>query len=838
MTPAMWAEIKLIFDQALAQPPGERSSFLEQACNGRPDVLAEVREMLASFDEEPGFLDKPAPAASLLQAVATRQYSGTAIEQPPSNIGPYRVVEEIGRGGMGEVYLALRDDGAYQQQVAIKLVKRGMATDFVLQRFRYERQLLAFMTHPNIARMLDGGALPDGRPYFVLEYVSGRPLLQYCEENHLGLHDRLRLFIQVCDAVAHAHRNLIVHRDLKPQNVLVTDDGVPKLLDFGIAKLLLPDAGELSAAQTRELRLLTPDYASPEQFRGDHVTTASDVYSLGAILYELLTGTKAHVIRSGSLSEMSRVICEQTPPRPSEAVAETPTHTIMSPRHLQGDLDRIVLHALHKEPSRRYSSVEQFAEDIRRYLRGLPVLAQRDSLRYRAGKFVQRHKAAVVAGALAVLSLIAGICATAWQAHSASVARDRAERRFQDVRRLATSFLVENDTLAALPGGTEIRNKLIQRSLEYLNNLAKESAGDIGLQRELAMAYEKMGDVQGRADGPNVGDTAGALHSYRQALQIRQSLAAAQPWSRDANRELADALSRLSGATKIMGDYQQGLDLDRRSLAIHQALCQEEPDNLQYRRLLAANYTTLGGSLSQVGQWKEVRTAREQAVEMYTSLTQHPEAEAADWRGLALARIRMASLLNHEKRLPEAEAEYRRALDAARRAYSMREVRPRFRQLEATAYNGLGTIQLDQGRYDEALANFRSALDIFRIQSDADPREFRARSFLATSHFRVGRALLKQKGGQAALIELRQSLSIRETLAAQSPLNAGARGEVAESHAAIGEAFAQMGRKRSALDSYERAREILTSLEKDGRANTASRTELRRIQLEIARLQS
>ena len=396
-------------------------------------------------------------------------------------VGPYRLISEIGHGGMGTVYLAVRADAAFEQRVAIKILKRGMDTDAIAARFRHERQILASLTHPNIARLLDGGTTSDGLPYFAMEYVDGRQLVDYCESRGLDTSARLAIFRQVCAAVQYAHQNLIIHRDLKPANVLVAMDGTPKLLDFGIAKLLNADvAGHTHAPTVAGMQLMTPEYASPEQVRGDPVTTATDVYSLGVLLYELLTGRRPYRITSRAPIDVARVVCEAVPARPSTAVtnpsdgpdaqepitgAETvPTREVPSgqlraveaqrlSRRLAGDLDTIVLKALSKEPARRYPSVDQFSEDVRRHLEGLPVLARRDTWNYRAAKFIRRHRAAVGAAALTFLALVAGVIGTAWQAREARIARARAEARFDDVRRLANAFVFDmHDAIRDLPG--------------------------------------------------------------------------------------------------------------------------------------------------------------------------------------------------------------------------------------------------------------------------------------------------------------------------------------------------------------------------------------------------
>lgn len=826
MKSEQWAVVKEILYEALERPGDTRREFVLQACAAQPELADEVFSLLQAEDENSGFLIVH-PPANLAPAPDL---------QPGDRIGPYRIVEEIGRGGMGSVYLALRDDGAFEQQVAIKLVKRGMDSDFVLQRFRYERQLLAFLSHPYIARLLEGGTTEDGRPYFVMEYVPGRPILQYCRELKVDLAGRLRLFRQVCEAVEHAHRNLIVHRDLKPANILVTEDGLPRLLDFGIATLMLPNSPEMEAARTGEALMLTPDYCSPEQFRGDPVTTAADVYSLGTVLYELLTGHKAHQFQSKVHSELERVICQEDTVRPSEAIGDLVVHSSIQPKALRGDLDHIILKAMHKDPARRYSSVEQLSEDLRRHLEGRPVLARPDSLSYRWRKFAARNKASVAAASLAVVCLIGGIITTTWQAHIARIQRDRAERRFQDVRRLANSFLVENDTLATLPGGTVFRGILIQRSLEYLDGLAKEAAGDLALQQELALAYEKMGDVQGRADGANMGDTAAALSSYRKALAIRESMVAADPSNINNQRHLAISMSRLGGVLKISGDYPGGLQFDRRALVLRERLLAADPTNRSLRREVAANYTTLGGSLFQVGDWAGVLPARRKALQLYVDLTREPDAIADDWRGLALANLRMGSIQRHAKEPAESERHYLAAMAAARTGLGRWPNNMILRQMEASAASGLGNLQLEQGRADAALRSYQTARGIYEDLERADPADVRLRSLTATEHFHIAHALLRLRQSAQALAEFTQSLALRESVAAGNPLNAGAKGEVAESMAGLGDFYAATSRRNEAKLWFSRARTALEDLKRQRRANSASLAELARVNGELDKL--
>ena len=414
MTTGRWRRIEDLFHQARERPPAERRPFIEAAAAGDTELRDEVLSLDASAEGAGEFLDVP-PVSGNASAAA-----------PPLDgrrIGAYRLEREISSGGMGTVYLAVRDDDQYRKRVAIKLIRPGLESDFVIRRFLTERQILAGLEHPNIARLIDGGASEAGWPYLVMEYVEGLPVDEYCKRHHLTVEERLVLFRKVCAAVHYAHQHLVIHRDLKPNNILVGPDGEPKLLDFGIAKLLDPGHAGDAMAQTRTgVVLLTPLYASPEQILGGRISTASDVYSMGVLLYELLTGQRPYATDAGQPGRLAGAIVEEEPERPSTAVARAARRTAASPndaepperlrRRLQGDLDNIVLMAIRKDPQRRYGSAEQFSDDIRRYLEGLPVIARRDTLGYRSSKFLRRHMAATVAVAGVLVALVAGLIVT------------------------------------------------------------------------------------------------------------------------------------------------------------------------------------------------------------------------------------------------------------------------------------------------------------------------------------------------------------------------------------------------------------------------------------------
>ena len=437
--PEYWNDIGELFNEALEQPVEQRSSFLERACAGNQELLREVLSLLESYEEHPEFLETPA-------AKITGDDEESDEEMVGQRVGPYRIAERIGRGGMGTVWLAERDDDQFQQQVAIKIVKRGMDSQEIIHRFRAERQILASLQNPNIARLLDGGIAEDGRPWLAMEYIEeGIPLNTYCKQHQLNIHERLLLFRTVCSAVAHAHQNLIVHRDLKMNNILVSKQGRVKLLDFGIAKLLSSETSNNHATEFGH-RLLTPDYASPEQIRGERITTATDIYSLGVLLFELLTNHRPYRLKGLSTSEIEQVICRDEPELPSKVVYRPNNQEEKEPnghkrqakrlsKRLEGDLDTIVLRAMHKDPTRRYQSVEQFSDDVGRYLDGLPVRARRDSIAYRTGKFIGRHKFGITTAATLFTSItgFGGAMAIqrnriAKQALEISKERDKAEQ--------------------------------------------------------------------------------------------------------------------------------------------------------------------------------------------------------------------------------------------------------------------------------------------------------------------------------------------------------------------------------------------------------------------------
>ena len=561
-------------------------------------------------------------------------------------VGPYRLLRELGHGGMGTVYLAVRADEHFHKRVALKVVRGGAGSEAVVRYFKRERQILAGLDHPNIAKLLDGGTTDDGLPYFVMEYVEGQRIDTYCNEHRLPIVERLRLFQVVCAAVQYAHRNLIVHRDLKPGNIIVSPDGVPKLLDFGIATLL--DSGASSAAApTATALLLTPEYASPEQARGEAITTASDVYSLGVVLYELLTGQQPYRFRNRNALEVLRAVVDQEPQTPSAAVerprleaAETsdatgaPAPTVLQvsrtregtlgrlQRRLRGDLDNILMMALRKEPQRRYPSVEALADDIRRYLEGRPVTARRATAGYRAGKFVSRHVAGVAAAAAVVILLVGFAVAMAVQSARVAQERDLAERervvaqeqqavaqRERETAERVSAFLVD---LFKMSDPYQARGKTIT-AREILDKGTVKIRTELKDQPEVrATLMDTMGDVMA-----SLGQYDRGIPLLEEALQARKAALGAD------HLDVAASLTHLAIVRLDMGDYAEAATLYREALDIRRKrLGKEHPD-------VAESLDGLAGALHEKGDYADAERLYREALAMRRKLLGNEHLDVA-----------------------------------------------------------------------------------------------------------------------------------------------------------------------------------------------------------------
>ncbi|HEX4629682.1 MAG TPA: serine/threonine-protein kinase [Chthoniobacterales bacterium] len=749
-------------------------------------------------------------------------------------IGNYELIRELGRGGMGTVWLARRADRQFEKLVAIKLLKRGTDTDEVLRRFQTERQILARLEHPNIARLLDGGVTDDDLPYFVMEYVDGRPITEFCRDHALTIEERLRLFLKICSALQFAHQNLVVHRDLKPGNILVLPDGEPKLLDFGIAKLLGPDEASLEVTMAEHQRF-TPAYASPEQVRGGPITTVSDVYALGTLLYEILTGKNAHLfsVPHPAPTELFRVVTQEEPPRPSAAATEAPVA-----RHLRGDLDNIILKALRKEPSRRYSGVGAFAADLRRHLENKPVTARRDTLSYRTAKFVQRNKIAVTGAALILLALIGGIIATAREARIARTERSRAEKRFNDVRNLADSLLSElSNEAEKLPGSTKLRSILVQRTLAYLDSIAAEAGDNSGLQAELATAYQKVGDIQGNTYYSNIGDIPGAIVSYEKAIALRQSLSNAAQ-SPEAKHELA--LTHEGYADVLWGANRLSDTLThyRNAQTILEALSSSPSSSTQIRFELSRVYHKLGDLYGNVDYPNlgdtatGVANARE-SLRLREALARQEPSNSLFLDVLSESYLNLGIMQRITGDLQGALQSYRDAISVQEKFRAAEPNNPIFRRHIAFIQKHVAVALREAGRIDAALDVQRSSLNAAEEEAAADSKNTQAKRNLAVSTYGLAYLLWQHGETDQAREDFRNAVAILEKLFADSPSNAQVRRDLFVAYLELGDTYTLPDDRSVATDCYTRAKAMLAPASSDKR-NTQDRSDLATLSLSLA----
>ncbi len=703
--PTDWERIDAILDQVLEVAPEARTALLEEVCGDDSELRNEVEVLLAADAqaEAGGFMGAPAPeyAATLVREVGDASISPSEDRLEGNRIGPYQIIRQVGSGGMGAVFLAERADGQFDQHVALKIVRRDLDTQDLLQRFLQERQILARFEHPNIARLLDGGVTKSGVPYFAMEYVKGTQITTYADAECLNIDDRLRLFLDVCGAVHYAHRNLIVHRDLKPSNILVTEEGQIKLLDFGIAKPVPPDATKESASLTQAgERVMTPAYAAPEQVRGDPVTTAADVYSLGVTLFELLTGHLPVNLasRTGSIDQ---AILEEEPLRPSLAIERNEefqrdgvTHRVTPQsvsrarsaqveqlsRRLEGDLDNILLVALRKEPNRRYSSAEALAEDIRRNLAGWPVTARKDTLGYRLHKFVLRNSIGVAAGSLIILSLLLGLGGTAWQARVAS----QEATKLAEVKDFLVNLFEVSDPDESKGKTITARELLDQGADRVERELANQPELKSEMTALLADVYQKLG-VYERAE---------ALSS--------QSLAMWRSLYGEEHPRVAESLSDIALALQHRGQYDDAERRFREALEMRGKLLGEEhPD-------YASSLYQLGLLLEEMGQYQAAEPLLQKALLLRRKLLgdEHPD--------VAASLSSLASFLNERGTYARGEALFRQALRIRRQLLGDEHTEV------AKDLNNLAELLRNKGDPVGAEALVREALGIYRSRLGED----------------------------------------------------------------------------------------------------------------------
>jgi eukaryotic-like serine/threonine-protein kinase len=724
-----WAAVKDLVNQAMELDRDQRAAWLSQH-TAPDDVRLEALALVGAEAHTTDFLESSVLAQRGAAAAihdATRHSADDGVREGDS-FGAYQIIRRLGEGGMATVFLATRADEAFRRLVAIKLVRADAVSDFLVERLRQERRLLATLDHPNIARLIDGGTTARGVPYVVMEYVDGEPFDRYCNTHDLSVRQRLKLIRQVAEAVQHAHRNLVVHRDIKAGNILVTKDGIPKLLDFGIAKALADRSRTATGFSA-----MTPESASPEQLKNQPVTVATDVYALGSLLYHALTGRTPFAGASSSVA-LLHAICEIDPLPPSRAATAA---------GIPRDVDLITLKALKKDPNERYDSAATFGADIGRYLDGRPVEAAADSVGYRARRFVTRHPFAIAAAAVALVAAIASVSAIVWQARIAERERGRAERRFTEVRRLANTVIFGlHDAIVRLPGSTPVRKMLVENALQYLNSLANEATDDVPLQRELAEAYERLASVQGGSGNANLGDEAAARESLVKARALRESILrgpGAAPTDIIALASVLQTMAQLSPTTP------ERLALTRLGLQLLNTLpegSREDADSV--RATLHWNEAT---AQVDVKDYPAARAAYTQSVVIFERLLAkaEPARRQNASRSLSIVCKNLGALLWVMNDRDAAIAYYQKAreLDEARLATQPNNTT--WRLDLSFSFASLGHAEMESGRLTSAAGFYTKSLDLRQLAAVADPQNaqaqeavLRALQSLATVFSRMG----------------------------------------------------------------------------------------------------
>ena len=782
-----WQRVWTVFEEVIATPEAEQAAILAKLCQGDKGLEKTVAELLVADSERDAVLDRPPIEPSSI-AGTPRHRGAEPTPSEPTVIGPYRLLRRLGQGGMGTVYLAVRDDDSFKQQVVVKLVRPDKQRKDLLRRLRIERQILASLNHPFVARLYEGGSTDDGLPYFVMEYVDGLPVDLYCDQNRLSVTARLELFRKILAAVDYAHRNLVVHRDLKPSNILVTAEGEPKLLDFGIAKLLNPALGspEIEATQTSE-RVMTPRYASPEQIRGEPITTASDVYSLGVLLFKLLTGylpwRSTREIDPGDpplpsaigargwqatrgFAEGGDFVDDSSPEQHADARRTSPSEL---GRQLSGDLDAIVIKALREGPQERYSSVERFADDIERHLEGRPVEARRGTWRYRAGKFIRRNRGSVALTSLAVLFLVTFAAAMAWQ--SARIARERDQARQEQAAKQGVLQLMYDIFRVADPFAEDGAGENLTVREAFARS---EPLLDRRLRKQPAVRAEilHMSGVIHR----NLGLFERAAEQLHEAVELRRAL------SGTGHPDLAQSLTQLGDVLLIQGESDEAERLSREAVAMNrESLNEEDParvrslnglvsvlcarrdyetaeplatEAMTLARALAEEDRDRATSLINMAMVRNGQERRAEAVELYRqSLTLKKAVLGEEHPSLAVIHSNLGVALRKLERFQEAEQALRKAAALQRKFLGERHP-----GLIATLNNLGGTLEA-QDRYDEALQSFQEALQI--LQQAAGPKHPRVlflRTRILSLRIALGDPEIAARELEGSLPEWRETL--------------------------------------------------------------------------------
>jgi len=768
-----WKRLESAFHAAREAPETNRNELVRHLCEGDDTLLVELEELLGAFEESNRF---KAPQEANSAAAASEEGKGYLRE----DVGGYELQRELGQGGMGTVYLARRTDGEFEQQVALKVVSAHLRTNFFTERFRAERQILANLNHPNITRLLDGGVSALGDPYLVMEYVDGETINRYCDKRLMNIPDRIKLFLQVCSAVEYAHRNLVVHRDLKPGNVLVTADGTAKLLDFGTAKLLMTG---LEESTTTRFGAMTPRYASPEQLRGESVSTSMDVYSLGVMLYELVCGGWPFGDPNSPIAGLERAVREVPPTPPAVCVTDESarlrsTSKSKLGRILNGDLRNIVCKALEASPRRRYLSVEQLSADLSSYLEAKPVRARSHTWWYRGARFVQRYRWQMCLGVgLSAIIGVSGVFALRQYGLE--------QQRMAQVRELSQSYLTDVlKEVSKLPGSMNARLLIVDRARRNLDQLLPDAPGDPELRRALAGAYLQLGDIQGRSFTVSLGDTNGALLSYRKAETLARG-GAANDW--DLVAKLVAARKRMATIETRSGHYQQAIALLTSALEPARRLWTEAPHDLQFEGQPAAAlfptvHFSLGHAMLNANTASTAQGYGEALAQLKKTIAiaEHIQAEHPGMRDIAgvcseyagFALEGLAVQTGDKRYFQEAVAAHRRGQESTCETFE-KTPDPRSQRNCADAFGELSWALHNTGEGEAAIQAAQRALALMEPVSAAEPNSLEAQQDLANAYNHLGSAENTAGKYQDALRHLRiaeAKLRPLEQVAADDPL--------------------------------------------------------------------
>ena len=711
-----WARVKQVLSLALDASPGDRAQIVKDACAGSSVLESDV-ESLLGYASQTGKLDQ-----CLHETVRDLTWN-TGISW---RIGPYRVERVLGSGGMGTVYLGVRDDDQLPSRVALKVIHAG-TSEALLERFGRERRILAGLIHPYIARLLDAGKLDDGRPFFVMEYVEGQTIDEYAASHPSEVID---LFLKVCSAVQFAHQNLVIHRDLKPSNILVTSSGEPRLLDFGIAKLLSDDDLSAPKEATQPLeRMLTPLAASPEQVSGETVTLASDVYALGVLLYRLLTGISPYAGVKEFSVDPARAIRGYAPPPAS--TCEHLTKELQN--SLKGDVDNILRKALEKDPARRYSTAHEFAADIERHLKHLPIEARPASFSYRASKFIRRNRLGVIAAALVFLAITAGLAGTALYAHRAHVEQLRAQHQLSALRKLMQSILFEfDDTIRNVPGSSAAQELVVRRAVEYLDQVASEAGDDPDLLNGVADAYMHVADIIGQfrvnreASSPRR-----AVENALKALAIRRRLVALNPDDEKARASLEDAMWSAASGYENLGDFQNARLLAQEHLRMCQkALAHAGSTSERYR--LGSSFTLNGSVERELGLYDQALEDQRRGMEARGSILKAEPASARAQRAVGISHEYIGYTLSSQENYAAAAEEHRKALAIFEPIVKSDPHNAGMQRLLAVAEENLCESLALSGSAQEGVPHCQAAVALYGALKAANPKDIQALDDLAS----------------------------------------------------------------------------------------------------------